>query len=157
MIVGDQSGFPLLLRDACIASRWKVQIEESPPGESTIHALRRNNLHSRPSDLVIIDSITDGYVCIDTLKIIRAYPSCRSQPIIVLYSSFPSHSIINECYYFDVLKVLEKPKDTRGIMALASLIHARLDEHSSTAAVDFPGFTSQSPEDAIEEHSGNAF
>lgn len=141
MVVGDDSGFPTLLHNAFISSHWKVQIEESLPGESTIHAIRKNNLHSKPSDLVILDSIKNGYICIDTLKIIRAYPSCRCQPIIVLYSSPPSPSVINECYYFDVLKVIEKPKDSDGIMALAALIQDHLVKNSISMAVGSMTYT----------------
>jgi DNA-binding response OmpR family regulator len=120
MNVVDEPTDSILMRQAFTQAQWNVDIQEALPGEGTIAMLRHNRLHSTMPDLVILDCLRDGETCLDTLKIIRAYPSYHSQRVIVLSAIRPSQDIVNECLYFDALMVLDKPADLPGLVDMAT-------------------------------------
>jgi len=105
------------MRDAFKHAQWNALIEEAQSGEETIAALRRNRFQSTPPDLVILDGLLRGETCIETVKIIRAYPNYRCQSIIVLSTIMPPAEIINECLYFGVLLVLERAGNYPSLVA----------------------------------------
>lgn len=124
MIVEDHPAEPFLIRQAFKNASWNALVEEVQSGEKTIEALRRNRFQSRPPDLVIIDCLLHGETCLDTVKIIRAYPSYRCQSIIVLSSRMPTAETISECFYFDVLLVLERPGNYPDLVSLLKQLKA---------------------------------
>jgi CheY-like chemotaxis protein len=124
MIVKDHQAEPFPIREAFMNASWKAIVEEVQSGERTIDALRRNRFQSRPPDLVILDCHLHGETSLDTVKTIRAYPSYRCQSIIVLSSIMPTVAIIRECFYFDVLLVLEKPDNYPDLVSLIKQLKA---------------------------------
>jgi CheY-like chemotaxis protein len=108
----------VLMRDAIHGAGWKAHIDEGDSGARALGTLRRSHLAGTPPDLVLISCSLAGDTCLDTLRVIRSYPGCRFQPIIVLASIMPSSTIIDAFYSFQVLAVLEKPADASGCMTM---------------------------------------
>jgi CheY-like chemotaxis protein len=155
MIVNDHTAEPFLIPETFANASWKALIEEVQSGEKTIEALRRNRFQLRPPDLVIIDCPFRGETCLDTVKIIRAYPSYRCQSIIVLSSIMPTAATVNECIYFDVLMVLEKPGNHPDLVSFLKRLKMHFIE---TLDVTISGsWKSEQPGESISEHSDFQF
>jgi CheY-like chemotaxis protein len=118
LLLQDSEAMLGLMRDAILHTGWKAHIDEGASGTQALDALRRGHLGGTPPDLVLMSCSLAGDTCLETLRVIRSYPGCRFQPIIVLASIMPSSSIIDACYSFHVLAVLEKPGDAFGCVTM---------------------------------------
>jgi len=111
LLLQDSPAMLGLMRDAIHRAGWKAHINAGASGTQAQETLRRSHLAGTPPDLVLMSCSLAGDGCLDTLRVIRSYPGCRFQPIIILASIMPSSSLIDTFYSFHVLAVLEKPAD----------------------------------------------
>jgi CheY-like chemotaxis protein len=118
LLLHDSPAMLSLMRDAIHHAGWKAQIDEGGAGTQALDSLRRSHLGGTPPDLVLMSCSLSGESCLDTLRVIRSYPGCRFQPIIILASIMPSSSIIDACFSFQVLAVLEKPNESADCVAM---------------------------------------
>jgi CheY-like chemotaxis protein len=106
------------MRAAISQAGWNAQISEGAAGTQALDILRRSHLAGTAPDLVMISCSLAGDSCLDTLRIIRSYPGCRFQPIIVLASIMPSSTMIDDFHSYHVLAVIEKPADGSGCVSM---------------------------------------
>jgi CheY-like chemotaxis protein len=116
-------------------AKWNALVQEAQAGECAVAALRQNFRQSTPPDLFIVDCLLQGETCIETVKAIRAYPSYRCQPIVVLTTSMPPAATIDACHFLDVLLVLERPQGYPGLVKIIK----QLKSHFVTAGSMKPG------------------
>jgi CheY-like chemotaxis protein len=118
LLLDDSPSMLVLMRDAIHQAGWKAHINEGALGIQVLNTLRRNHLAGTPPDLVLMSCSLAVDTCVETLRIIRSYPGCRFQPIIILASIMPSSSIIDSCNSFHALVVLQKPDEPAGCVSM---------------------------------------
>jgi CheY-like chemotaxis protein len=119
MIVNENPDEIALLRASFAEVEWDITIEEARSGRIAVDALHRNHLGKAPIDLAILSSHLQERTCIDTLRIIRAFPGIGHQPIIVWSAYPPADDTINRCYLLGALKFLEVPAEASGLALMA--------------------------------------
>jgi|HubBroStandDraft_1064217.scaffolds.fasta_scaffold598612_2 CheY-like chemotaxis protein len=122
LLLQDRPEMLGLMRDAIHIIGWRAQISDGASGAQALETLRRSHLGGTPPDLVLISCSLADDCYLDTLRVIRSYPGCRFQPIIVMASIMPTSSIIDALFSFHVLAVLEKPTDASGCVTLVRRI-----------------------------------
>jgi CheY-like chemotaxis protein len=122
LLLQDSPDFLGLMREAIYHAGWRAKFSEGASGAQALETLRRSHLGGTPPDLVLMSCSLADDCYLDTLRVIRSYPGCRFQPIIVMASILPTSTIIDALYSFHVLAVLEKPTDASGCVAMVRRI-----------------------------------
>jgi CheY-like chemotaxis protein len=118
LLLQDSPAMLDLMREAIRATGWKAHLSEGAAGTQALDILRRSHLAGTTPDLVMIACSVAGDRCLDTLRIIRSYPGCRFQPIVILAELMPYSSIIDALESFHVLAVLARPADAASCVTL---------------------------------------
>ena len=128
MIVDESPQQIQLISKAFTRAGWLVEVDGVAPGKPAIDALYRQYQDQLPADLVMLSCTDRGESCINTLRIIRNYPSFNHQAILVLTPRDRPEDFIHTCQRLGVLKCLEWPDDISAQVLLVMEIKSHFSD-----------------------------
>jgi CheY-like chemotaxis protein len=126
LIVDDNDGDRMLLREAIRDTGWNADIVEASTSRQAIEALNRDGLKQTPPDLILTDFRLSGEPCVAMIRAIRAIPGYESVPIIVMSTTKPPAAETEQCHSLGVLKVLVKAHEYTPLLKMVATLRRML-------------------------------
>jgi CheY-like chemotaxis protein len=128
LVIDDHPAELFLMREAFRHARWDALVEEVQSGKCSRAALGHYCGESTRPDLVIVDCLHHGETCGETLKTIRATQGLGHASIIVWATHVPPTAIIDACFQFEVLKILERPRNYPDLVRFLAALKSHFIE-----------------------------